>query len=281
MNLEAVIDKNRVRKAFSRQAPLYEENAPLQKEVAKRLISLIALSLIPVGQASRLTEQARRPFHRDMMALDIAIGTGFATKELLSRFPKAGAFGCDIAWGMLKEAGMTGAVLVEADAEHLPYKDETFDLAFSSLAFQWTNLNNSVNEAFRVLKPDGMFYFSTFGEKTLRELIDSYSSAWHSMGIDGMPKTMKFESQQRVKILMEAAGFKYVEVKTDPIISTYRSPETLLKSLRAIGAGNPSKEFHPSRALLQEAFRIYEERYGSEKGVSATFEVVYAWGVKI
>lgn len=273
MNLEAVIDKNRVRKAFSRQAPLYEENAPLQKEVAKRLISAISpFTFHPLPQGEGWGEGR---------VLDIAIGTGFATKEFLSRFPKAGAFGCDIAWGMLKEAGMTGAILVEADAEHLPYKNETFDLAFSSLAFQWTNLNNSVNEAFRVLKPDGMFYFSTFGEKTLRELIDSYSSAWHSMGIDGMPKTMKFESQQRVKILMEATGFKYVEVKTDPIISTYRSPETLLKSLRAIGAGNPSKEFHPSRALLQEAFRIYEERYGSEKGVSATFEVVYAWGVKI
>ncbi|MEK7850860.1 MAG: methyltransferase domain-containing protein, partial [Deltaproteobacteria bacterium] len=272
MNLELVIDKNRVKQAFSRQAPLYEENAPLQKEVAKRLISLIALSLIPLGQA-------RRPFHRDMTTLDIAIGTGLATKEFLSRFPKAGAFGCDIAWGMLKEAGMIGTVLVEADAEHLPYKNETFDLAFSSLAFQWTNLNNSVNEAFRVLKPDGMFYFSTFGEKTLGELIDSYSSAWHSMGMEVIPKTMEFESPQRVKTIMESAGFKDVEVKTDPISNSYRSPEALLRSLKTIGAGNPSKELHPSRTLLQKAFRIYEERYGSEKGVSATFEVVYAWGV--
>lgn len=267
MNLEMIIDKSRVRQSFSRQAPVYDDNAPLQKEVAKRLISLVS---------PRLTRHDSQ-----FTALDIGIGTGFATKEFLSRLPKASAFGCDIAWGMLKEAGIAGAVLTEADAEHLPYKDETFDLAFSSLALQWTNLHNSVNESFRILKLDGMFYFSTFGEKTLIELADSYSSAWRSMEIEGMPKTMKFESSEKVKPLMESAGFKDVMVKTDLIKSRYQSPEALLRSLKAIGAGNPSKEFHPSRTLLNNTFSVYKDRYEDKDGITATFEVVYAYGVKI
>ncbi|MDO8446739.1 MAG: methyltransferase domain-containing protein [Deltaproteobacteria bacterium] len=267
MNLEVAINKNRVRQAFSRQAPFYEGNARLQKEVAGKLVSLFPLQL-------------RTP-NSELRTLDIGIGTGFATKEFSSRFPKTSSFGCDIAWGMLKEAGMTGAVLAEADAEHLPYKDETFDLAFSSLAFQWTNLHNSVNEAFRILKPDGMFYFSTFGEKTLMELADSYSSAWRSIGIEGMPKMMRFESSKDVKTLMEFTGFKNVEVKTALIKSRYQSPDALLRSLKAIGAGNPSKEFQPSRTLLNNIFRIYKDRYGDNDGITATFEVIYAWGVKI
>jgi len=272
MNLEVVIDKNRVRQAFSRQASLYEENASLQKDVAEKLISIIPpLALRPLPQGEGWGEGR---------VLDIGIGTGFATKEFLSRFPKTSVFGCDIAWGMLKEAGMTGAVLTEADAEHLPYKDETVDLAFSSLALQWTNLHNSANESFRILKPDGMFYFSTFGEKTLIELGDSYSSAWRSMGIEGMPKTMRFEPSKDVKTLMESAGFKDVMVKTDLIKSRYQSPEALLRSLKAIGAGNHSKEFYPSRTLLHETFRKYMERYGNEEGIPATFEIVYAWGRK-
>lgn len=266
MNLEAVIDKNRVRQAFSRQAPVYEENAPLQKEVAEKLVSLIS---------SQLTVHDSR-----FTALDIGMGTGFATKEFLSSFPTTKAFGCDIAWGMLAEAKKTMAILTEADVEYLPYKDNTFDLVFSSLAFQWTDLNSSLAEAARILKPRGNIFFATFGEKTLKELIDSYSSAWHSMGIEGTPKTMKFESSQRVNTLMKATGFKDVEVKTDPIINSYRSPELLLRSLKAIGAGNPSKEFHPSRTLLQKTFRIYEERYGIKEVIPATFEIVYARGVK-
>lgn len=266
MNLEMVIDKSRIRKSFSRQAPVYEENAPLQKEVAKRLVSLIPLQL-------------RTP-NSELRTLDIGIGTGFATKEFLSRLPKASAFGCDISYGMLTEADKTGAILTEADAECLPYKSDTFDLAFSSLALQWTNLHNSVNESFRILKTDGMFYFSTFGEKTLIELADSYSSACYSTGIEVMPKTMKFISSEKVKTLMEAAGFKDVMVKSDLIKSRYQSPEALLRSLKAIGAGNPSKEFHPSRTLLNNTFRIYKDRYEDKDGITATFEVVYASGVK-
>lgn len=264
---QAAIDKDRIKKAFSRQAPLYEENAPLQKEVAVKLISILSPS------ASRLSPAPR--------VLDLGIGTGFAAKEFALRFPKAGIFGCDIAWGMLAEAKKTRAQLTGADVESLPYKDSAFELVFSSLAFQWTDLNRSLTEAGRILKPHGNLYFATFGEKTLKELIDSYASAWQSMGMEGIPNTMKFESPQRIKTLMEISGFKNVGVKTDPMINRYQSPEALLRSLKAIGAGSPSKELHPSRALLEETFRIYEGGYGTKEGIPATFEVVYAWGAKI
>jgi len=266
MNLEAIIDKSRIRQAFSRQAHVYEENAPMQKEVAEKLISLIPLQL-------------RTP-NSELRTLDIGIGTGFASKEFSKRFPIAGVFGCDISYGMLKEADKTGAILAEADAEHLPYKGDTFDLAFSSLAFQWTNLRDSINEAFRVLRPHGRIYFSTFGEKTLRELADSYNSALGLLNTGKAAGTMKFESSQRIKTVMESAGFKDVEVKIEFINDSYSTPEALLRSLKAIGAGNPSREFHPSRTLLHETFRIYREKYGNEDGISAIFEVVYVWGVK-
>ncbi|MBI4746431.1 MAG: methyltransferase domain-containing protein [Deltaproteobacteria bacterium] len=258
------IDKNRVKMSFSRQAHVYEENAPLQKEVAKRLISAIRLT----SHISRLT------------ALDIGIGTGFASKEFSKSFPNAGVFGCDISYGMLKEADKTGAILAEADAERLPYKSDTFDLAFSSLAFQWTSLRDSINEAFRVLRPHGRIYFSTFGEKTLRELADSYNSALGLLNTGKAAGTMKFESSQRISAIMEATGFKGIEIETDFINDRYSTPEALLRSLKAIGAGNPSRDFHPSRNILNETFRVYRERYGNEDGVSATFEVVYVRGVK-
>src|SRR4030066_1552959 len=217
MNLEAIIDKSRVRQAFSRQAHVYEENAPMQKAVAQRLISDIRVT----SHVSRLT------------ALDIGIGAGVASKEFSKRFPNAGIFGCDISYGMLKEADKTGAILSEADAEHLPYKSDTFDLVFSSLAFQWTNLPDSINEAFRVLRPRGRIYFSTFGEKTLRKLAYSYNSALGLLDTGKAAGTMKFEASLRIKTIMESTGFKDVEVKTDFINDSYSTPEALLRSLKA------------------------------------------------
>lgn len=266
MNLETIIDKSRIRQAFSRQAHVYEENAPIQRDVAEKLISLIPLQL-------------RTP-NSELRTLDIGIGTGFASNEFSKRFPNAGVFGCDISYGMLKEADKTGAILTEADAEHLPYKGDTFDLAFSSLAFQWTNLRDSIKEAFRVLRPNGRIYFSTFGEKTLRELADSYNSALGLLNTGKAAATMKFESSQRIRTIMESAGFKDVEINTDFLYDSYSSPEALLRSLKAIGAGNPSREFQPSRTVLNETFRIYRERYGNEDGVSATFEILYVQGAK-
>lgn len=265
MNLEATVNKSRVKRAFSRQAPVYEENASLQTEVAHKLVSFISEPKTP---------------NSGLRTLDIGIGTGLATKAFTKKFPQAGTFGCDIAWGMLKEASRTGLVLAEADAESLPYKDDTFDIAFSNLAFQWTNLEHSLAEALRVIRPDGRMYFSTFGSETLRELADSYSSAWRSLNIKGIPKIMRFESPHKIKTIMESLGFMDVMLRTDLIKRHYHTPKVLLRSLKVIGAGNPSKDFHPPRTLLQETFRIYKDRYGDKEGVTATFEVVYGGGVK-
>lgn len=266
MNLERSIDKSRVRQAFSRQAQVYEKKASLQKEVAKKLVSLVS---------PRSTIHDSR-----FMVLDIGIGTGFATREFLTRFPDAGIFGCDIADGMLTEADKTGATLTGADAEELPFKNNTFDMIFSSLAFQWTNLYDSINEAFRVLRPQGRFYFSTFGERTLGELADSYTSALRMMNGGRAAGTMKFEASGKIMNVMESAGFKDIKVETDIISDSYPTPEALLRSLKDIGAGNPSREFHPSRTLLNETFKVYREKYGKEGSISATFEIVYAQGVK-
>jgi malonyl-CoA O-methyltransferase len=271
MNIGYSIDKNRVRQAFSRQAPVYDENAHLQKDVAKKLISMISsLTLRPLPQGEGWGEGR---------VLDTGIGTGFAAGEFSARFPHAHIFGCDIAWGMLREAGKTSAKLTEADIEHLPYKDNSYELVFSSLALQWTNLASSLSEAYRVLRPKGMLYLATFGDRTLRELSDSYISAWRSIGMEGMTETMSFDSSQKIKKLMESVGFKGVEVKTDLMKIFYRSPEALLRSLKAIGAGNHSRDI-PSRGLLNETFRIYNDRYGDGEGIPASFEVVYTWGTK-
>lgn len=266
MNSGTIIDKERVRSSFSRQAPVYEQKALLQKDVAEKLISVLSSQICSNSSG--------------ISALDIGIGTGFATRMLSAEFPGIRSFGCDIAHGMLLEARDAGAVLAEADAENLPYKDESFDLAFSSLALQWTDLNSSMKEVFRILRAPGRICFSTFGERTLKELSDSYNSALALLNIDKAANTMKFESPLRIRTLMDAVGFRDVTIESDEVKSHYNSPEVLLRSLKTIGAGNPSKEFHPSRRLLQETYRIYRERYGDEDGISATFEIVYASGGK-
>lgn len=53
----------------------------------------------------------------------------------------------------------------------LPFEENTFDLVISNLALHWINdLPGVLTQIRRVLKPDGLFLASMFGEETLWEL---------------------------------------------------------------------------------------------------------------
>ena len=97
-------------------------------------------------------------------ALDIGTGTGAAAFLVARRFPTAEVVGVDLAAEMLGEAKRkTPPELVDrirfeqADAERLPYPDESFDLV--TLA----NMIPFFDELERVLAPDGALVFAFSG----------------------------------------------------------------------------------------------------------------------
>lgn len=82
--------------------------------------------------------------------LDLGSGTG-----LLREFLKIDTIGADISFNMLKQ-GEEGAV--QARAENLPFKDNSFDyvLSFSAL-MNFENPEAALKEVKRILKPEGFF----------------------------------------------------------------------------------------------------------------------------
>ena len=162
----AEIEKSRVKRAFSRHAEQYESLALVQKRVAERFLELfLGLGTVPET------------------LLDIGSGTGRIVNALSQKLPDSSVTGLDLAYGMLSSAkksfvGNTGIKLVCGDAETLPFRDNSFDMVVSTSTYQWLNpLATSFAEVWRVLKPGGRFCFALFGEKTLFELKDSYSTA--------------------------------------------------------------------------------------------------------
>lgn len=96
--------------------------------------------------------------------LDLGTGTGRAAFLLARRYPEAEVVGVDLAPAMLAEARkltppeLAGRVrFEEADAERLPYPDESFDLV--SLA----NMIPFFPELARVTVPGGAVVFSFSG----------------------------------------------------------------------------------------------------------------------
>ncbi len=140
----------------------YDAAAVLQREVSERLLERLDLT----------TVAPRR-------VLDVGCGTGRPTRHLLARYPGAELLGVDLAPNMLKVAGRRAwyapwqkrARFVCADAAALPFADTSFDILYASLVLQWCeDLDATLLEWRRLLKPHGLLLFSTLGPDTLKEL---------------------------------------------------------------------------------------------------------------
>ena len=84
----------------------------------------------------------------------------------------------DIAEGMLRIASEHGEqrALLCADAKRIPLPDNSVELVYCNLMLQWCNdLDAIFHEVRRVLRPQGLFSFTTFGPDTLRELREAWA----------------------------------------------------------------------------------------------------------
>ena len=162
--------------------------------------------------------------------LDLAGGTGDMVKLMRSKISNQGSIILsDINWSMLKEGrdklidqGIEDVQIVQIDAQHLPFKENTFDLV--TIAFGLRNVTNkqaALESILSSLKPGGKLMVLEFSRPTneiFRELYDLFS-------FEVIPKIGEFvaqseesyrylaesirmhPTQEELKGLMESAGF--------------------------------------------------------------------------
>jgi malonyl-CoA O-methyltransferase len=261
----ARLDAHRVRRAFDRAARGYDEAAALQARVRDELLERLRLF--------KLAPQ---------VVLDLGAGTGLGAKGLRSAYPRAQVIALDSAPGMLREARRRRGIFrrfacVLADAARLPLATASVDLVFSSLMLQWCDeLDQPLAEVRRVLKPGGLFAFSTFGPDTLQEL----RAAWAA--VDDYSHVNRFLDLHDVGDALVRAGFAEPVLDVERVQLTYPDTLALMRDLKAIGAQNATRG--RSRGLTGrhrlEKMRTAYEPYRVATRLPASFEVVYAsaWG---
>jgi demethylmenaquinone methyltransferase/2-methoxy-6-polyprenyl-1,4-benzoquinol methylase len=123
--------------------------------------------LLSMGLDRRWWRRSARAFagvlqNPQARVLDLCCGTGDMTAALLAQRPAAAepVTGVDFSAQMLDRARTkytaANAVWVEADAMHLPFPDNSFDLVTSAFGFRnLTNYAAGLTEIHRVLKPGG------------------------------------------------------------------------------------------------------------------------------
>jgi malonyl-CoA O-methyltransferase len=254
-----------VRHSFDRASASYEAAAVLQARVGDEVLERLDFFKLAPGAV-----------------VDLGAGTGRITGQLKRRYKRATVVAFDIAPGMLREARRHMKLFrrferVCGDVRRLPFADASVDIAVSNLMLQWCDdLDLAFREVRRVLKPDGLFSFTTFGPDTLREL----RNAWAQ--VDGYTHVNTFIDMHDIGDALVRAGLTEPVLDVERLTLTYPNVLGLMRDLKTIGAHNVTAG-RPRGLTGRRTLRQVEGAYESSRrdGVlPATYEVVYgaAWG---
>tara|TARA_B100000886_G_scaffold340000_1_gene307362 strand:- start:528 stop:1232 length:705 start_codon:yes stop_codon:yes gene_type:complete len=165
--------------------------------------------------------------------IDVATGTGDIAKLFMNRINENGKVICVepnkdmLKQGKSKLRKFKNIAWLNASAENIPVKESSFDYYSISYGIRnVTDINATLKEAFRILKPGGRFMcleFSKINNEILNSIYKQYSKFIPHIGklIVGSEKPYKylvesiedFYSQEQLVELMTKNGFSNVEYR--------------------------------------------------------------------
>jgi malonyl-CoA O-methyltransferase len=163
-----------------------------------------------------------------------------------------------------------------ADAHRLPLRSQSLDLVLSNLLIEWCHDPDAVfAEAARVLRPKGLFAFTTVGPDTLKEVRE----LWR--GLDGFTHVHRFIDMHDFGDALLRAGFAEPVMDTERLTVTYPDLGALLGEIRGSGsrnvaAGRPRGLTSRARG---ETVRARGEALGRNGPLQISVEVIHghAW----
>lgn len=257
-------DKRQVRRAFDRAAAGYDQAATIQRAMADEIIERLEFIKLAPHQV-----------------LDVGCGTGYLTRRLARRYPRALVIGLDLSTAMLAQARRQVRWFarrrrwINADAERVPLANASVDLLVSTATLQWCDLHAALAEFDRVLRPGGLLMFASFGPDTLHEVRRAWTAA------DPGVHVHEFLDMHDVGDALLTRGFENPVMDVERMRAEHASVRDALRAIQQIGSTNLAAE--RARGLTgRQRFRRFTAAYEAQRRdgqLSTTYEVVYghAW----
>jgi len=274
---DLAIDPRHVALQFERRQP-WRDAAFLHQEIADRMLE--RLTYIRLAPAA---------------LLDAGCGAGAALAGLRGRYPEAVYHGVDQSSRALaaareayrsrpggwrrwlgREPAQPEFRFLEGDLARTPLPDESVDLVWSNLALHWHPRPHQVfAEWFRILRPQGLVMFSTYGPATLREVRAAVVDAGLTT------TTLPLVDMHDFGDLLLENGFADPVMDQETLTLTYSDGAELLADVRRLG-GNPTRGRRPGlagRGFRQRLLDALEAQRGADGQLRLTLEVAYghAW----
>lgn len=185
---------------------------------------------------------------------------------------------------MLQEKNIKNVKTI-CDDDLSSLKKESFDLIVSNLNLHHINfIPQFLMEAKSLLKPEGIFVASFFGEENLPQLHKTISEVESEIYQGISPRMIPTIDVKTAAMLLQKAGFANPVSTLERVDVEYENPLKLLKDLKMMGQGNimfkRSRKFF-SKGFLQKVLQEYKNNYQTSDGaVKATFEIITIIGTK-
>jgi len=264
----AMPEAKKIAAAFHQRAADYDRHIAVQKRVVENLVRDLHS-------------------HQELLPgniLDVGSGTGSLLSRLSSIWPEASLCGVDLAYNMcLRSAARLGdaCLLVNGDAGRLPFRPGIFDLVVSTSALQWTaDLSQALHELRRVMMPGASLSIAFFCEGTLSELHRCIREAVGTVCENSRyaDRLHKFHGVGEVEEILSGMDFERVVVNCETETDWYDDLQSLLRSIRNIGAGTVSGGADGGlawRGIIKETSQLYRDYYGENGRIPVTYKVLY------
>ncbi len=243
-----MIDKVLLKKRFLRALFNYEKEAIIQRKMAQDLLKALSF----------------KDFYSRV--LEIGAGTGLFTRK----FVRSYRFDLYLASDLLPACSLFFKELpvyfLALDGESPPFKAESFSLIVSNATFQWFLKPQESFLAFeRLLIPEGILAFTSFGPETMKELGPKEKPA-------GLLKIEEILS-------LKPPGFDILETQIVKRVLYFENSREALKHIRNTGAMGYLKSCW-SLPEIKKWSQKYET-LRTEKGLPLTFEsILVVWRKK-
>jgi ubiquinone/menaquinone biosynthesis C-methylase UbiE len=204
--------------------------------------------------------------------LEIACGTGIVTGKLINAFLSAEITATDINPDMLQYAkskfsGESNITWKTADAMKLPFDDNSFEAVICQMGVMFfPDKQTAFNEAFRVLKPGGIFIFNTMDTIEANDVSYTVNETLKNLFKDNHPNffeiVFSLHNKEQIEKLLRNSGFKDVMFN---IIDEY----TTGKSAHSVATGLIEGTPVSNQIIQMNTIPIQEVQNEVEKAIAA------------
>lgn len=274
-----------IQRQFNSHASSYDAQAHVQRTMAERL-------------TKSLIEWKNKGYTDEPNILEIGCGTGALTEIIVREWPNASITALDIAPAMIKVAEQR---VLSTVPNHLSTRSSTldrlsflhadvemwaadagtasFDIIVSNACFQWlSSPEETLGHLRRMLRPEGLLIFTTFGPDTFCELHQAFNAVYRASGMEPQRHGLSFQSISQWSHLLEKTGFPNIQYECSIQTEKYPTARDFLLTVKAMGASTseaPMISGLSSRRLFANMYKEYEDKFSIQEGVAATYDLLF------